>query len=629
MIVKTTGSPCDLASARTEGSGGAESNLEEGGFLEENYWNRTLGGRVSRRGVIRGAALGGAGLAGAALIGCGGSDDPTPAPTAAPTTAPTATPTATEVDPFASIKRGGTYNNTLTSDPATINPYGSASFLPKGIGAYAYSRFYKIAARPDENPFSVGPEEDLADGAETTDGQHWVVKLKQGIKFHNKAPVNGREVTSEDVVASFENLTAEASPSRTQVATWTSLEAVDDYTININLASPSGVFLTDLADTNKLFIMPKEAFNGGFDPALDMIGSGPWVLDNYQTSVAFQWSRNPDYWDQPKPFVDNVRTAIIPEYANRVAQFRAGNTHAEGIQADDVLELRAENQNIQWRGLLPALLSFIYFAPEDMEPEAIHLDDRFRKAVSMLTHRDELTELGFNVKRLQDAGLDVSIMWNNIIPAGWGAWWLDPQSPDHGESGQWFQYNPTEAAALLTAAGYEGQEIPYRFANDIYGATFNRIAEANEGFIREGGINTNVTTEAYTAIYFPQTFTGNFTGMAFGYETPFPEVGGYFNRMFGNDPANHSRWDPNGAGGAGVTRIRELQQLQQVELDQETRRGFIHEFQRINAENMYYVPSQAGAGTGWTGYAPQLRGISQTRGYGTGTENLPNFWLDV
>src|SRR5690606_5985718 len=164
-----------------------------------------------------------------------------------------------------------------------INPYGSASFTTKGIAGYVYSRFYKIAARPDQNPYSVGAEEDLAESAETTDGQHWVVKLKPGIKFHNKAPVSGREVTTEDVVASWETLTAEASPSRTQVASWSSLEAVDDHTIEVTLNSPSGVFLTDLADTNRLFIMPREAFNGGFDPATDMIGSGPWVLDEYRT----------------------------------------------------------------------------------------------------------------------------------------------------------------------------------------------------------------------------------------------------------------------------------------------------------------------------------------------------------
>ncbi len=588
--------------------------------MEENYWSRTLGGRVSRRGVLRGAALGGAGLAGAALIGCGGDDaTPTPAPTSAATSTATAAPT--EADPFASIKRGGILKSHRTSDPSSINPYGSASFTAKGIGGYVYSRFYKIAARPDQNPYSVGPEEDLAESAETTDGQHWVVKLKPGIKFHNKAPVSGREVTTDDVVASWENLTAEASPSRTQVASWTSLEAVDDHTIEVTLNGPSGTFVTDLADTNKLFIMPREAFDGGFDPATDMIGSGPWVMDEYQTSVMFKFSKNPDYWDTPKPFVDGIEDAIIPEYANSLAQFRAGNLHYAGITADDVIELRGEDPDIQWRGLLPALLSFLYFSSEEMDPDAIWRDDRFRKAVSMMTDRDALTELGYNVKELQDAGLDVSIQWNNIVPAGWGAWSLDPRSAEHGESGKFFEFNQAEAKALLDAVGYAGEEIVYQFPNDIYGATFNRIAEAVSNYLIEGGLNLSVQTQAYTAQYFPQTFAGNFHGIAFGYQTPFPEVGGYFNRMFGSDPNNQGKIsDPE---------ITALDEKQRVELDAEVRRGYIHDIQRINAENMYYVPSQAGAGTGWTGYRPEVRGISQTRGYGGATENLPSFWLDV
>ena len=109
--------------------------------------------------------------------------------------------------------------------------------------------------------------------------------------------------------------------------------------------------------------------------------------------------------------------------------------------------------------------------------------------------------------------------------------------------------------------------------------------------------------------------------MAFGYETPFPEVSGYFPRLFGDDPANHGRVsDPQ---------ITDLANKQQAELDEPTRKGYIEEIQRINATKMYYVPSQAGAGTGWTAYRPEVRGVLQTRGYGIATEALPFRSLDV
>ena len=91
--------------------------------------------------------------------------------------------------------------------------------------------------------------------------------------------------------------------------------------------------------------------------------------------------------------------------------------------------------------------------------------------------------------------------------------------------------------------------------------------------------------------------------------------------MFGDDPANHSRIsDPV---------IDEIAAKQAVELDEETRRELIFDAQVHNMEMGYYLPSQAGAGTGWTAYRPEVRGIVQTRSYGFGTEAAPGFWLDV
>ena len=50
--------------------------------------------------------------------------------------------------------------------------------------------------------------------------------------------------------------------------------------------------------------------------------------------------------------------------------------------------------------------------------------------------------------------------------------------------------------------------------------------------------------------------------------------------------------------------ITDLSTKQQAELDETKRKGYIYQIQQINDEHMYYVPSQAGAGTGWTAYRP-------------------------
>ncbi|MPZ98024.1 MAG: hypothetical protein GEU80_01595 [Dehalococcoidia bacterium] len=597
-----------------------------------NYWQRATTGRMTRRRLIRGGAMAGAGLAGAALIGCGDDDEPEAtqvaggSPTSTATAEGTGTGTATPEDPFGQVKRGGRLSVTVANDPPTIDPFGNLSFLTKGVGNYVYSRLYKVGNDPDINPWTALPTPELAESAETDDGQHWTIRLKPGVKFHNKAPVDGREVTAEDVAFSFGVLSAPDSPglSLVESAGWVNVEAVDAQTVTFDLAAPSASFLDDLADTNRLYVLPTE-YDGGFDPRTEMIGSGAWILDSYQPSQAFAFSANPEYFEEGQPFLDGVDLSIIPEYANRLSQFQAGNTRVEGINADDVLDLRAEQPDVQWRGLQSALLSFFYFSPEDVEPDAPWRDERFRQATSLAVDRAGIMVSSYNTQTLKDAGLDVAENWNNLVPAGFGdRWWLDPQSAEQGESAKWFEYNPEEASKMIAAGGWEGHSFTYRWPSNVYGSTFNNVAEIMGNFLMAIGLAPQTETEDYASRYITNTFRGDFTGVAFGYETPFPEVGGYFPRMFGDDPANHSRYS-----GEAIERIKELTTMQASEIDEEQRREHIHEIQRINATNMFYVPSQAGAGAGWTAYRPEVRGIRQTRGYGNATENLLHFWLDV
>lgn len=591
--------------------------------MREHDWDHADRNRVSRRSVIRGAALAGAGLAGAALLGCGASED-APSTTSIPTTAPTATPTtgtATEVDPFASITRGGTFRNYMTGDPPSIDPYANLSFLTKAVSAFSYSRLYKIAARADQNPNGVDSEPDVAESAETSDGQHWTVKLKQGITFHNVAPVDGHELTTDDVMHSWEQLTAEGSSNRGMVSNVVDVQAVDDYTLEFVLDAPSPTFLDMLSDTNILYIVPREAHNG-FNPAERMIGSGPWVFQEYRSSVGFSWTRNPDYHDAPRPYMDGMEVPIIPEYANALAQFQAGNIHEITVLSDDVLTLRQQNADYSVRGLVPISLSHVYFSGADMSPDAPWRDERFRRAISMSMNRDDMHELLYAVKDLEAAGLDVPTDWNNApAPVGFSRWWLDPRSPEHGESRAYFEHNVQDAVAMLAAAGLEGVEFPFLYTNNRYGAAFGSGAEAVAGFISELGLRPQVRTQDYNSEYITQTFVGEFHGVAVGPETPFPEIGGWINRLYGNDPANHGRVsDPV---------ITELDGKQKVEMDPEVRRGFIHDIVRRNGEMMYYVPTQMGAGPIWTFWQPQVKGILQTRGYGHATEIMPHYWLDV
>ena len=584
-----------------------------------DYWDKYWQGRTNRRRFLGTAGAAGVGAAGLALVGCGDDDDTSGGANTLATPTPGAAASPTAADPLAGVKRGGVYKASASGDPPSIDPYGNLSFLTKGAAIYSYSRLYKYKTDPKVAAASVLPTGDVAASAEASpDGLKWTIKLRPGVKFHNIAPVNGRAMTTDDVKYSWGRATEERNTNRTQLAFVDKVEYPDASTVVFSLKAPNAAFLDILADTNLLQIVPTESA-GGFDPSKQMIGSGPWIFDSYKPGEKFVYKKNPEWHEKGYPLMDGVEIAIIPEYANRKAQFLAGNLDATDLSAEDLVAVRDQVKGVQLYGELPRLLSFFFF---DADPASPVADPRVRLAISMCLDRDALTDLGYNVKKLKAAGLDVKTGWNNLIPAGFSRFWLDPQGKDVGPTGEFFKYNVAEAKKLMVAAGKgSGFEIKYQYVQNRYGKSFDDIAEAQIGYLAGIGITAKVEIQDYSAKYITQTFAGNFTGIAFGYETPFPEGGSYPLRHFTDNPLNHGKIkDPE---------MTKLATDQQAAPSEEKRKALFWDIQRKNAEKMYYVPSQAGAATGWEGHQSHIKNVLyQTIPYGAPTEELPFRWSD-
>ncbi len=589
--------------------------------MADNYWDNYWRERRSRRRFLGGAMVAGAGASALALVGCGDDDDDDGGTQLATPTSSGANPTATPADPFANAKRGGVYKADQTGDPPSIDPYGNLSFLTKGFSAFVYSRLFKYNAGPGVKKADLKPVGDLAETAEASpDGLAFTIKLRQA-KFHNVAPVNGRAITTDDIKYSWGRMTDPKNTNAAQVSFVDRVEYPDASTVKFVLKTPNAAFYDVLSDANLFWIMPKEA-DGGFDPATKAIGSGPWMLDSYTPSTKFVFKKNPEWHVKGFPLMDGVESAIIPEYANRLAQFQAGNTDVTGLTAEDLVNVKKALANVQLYGEVSQLLSFMYFDPDPNSPW--NKDPRIKQAISMSIDRAAQLELGYNIKKLKDAGLDVSERWNNLIPAGLERYWLDPTSSAQGETAKFFKYNPNDAKALLAAAGAADLSATYQYTANRYGNTFNAIAESNISFMNAIGIKTTTDVQDYSSKYITQTFVGNFKGIAFGYETPFPEAGNYPIRMFTDNPNNHSKITNDEA-------LKDLAAKQQRELDPAKRKELFFEIQRKNAEKMHYIPLNAGAGTGWTGFREWVKGVDiQTvpGSYGGATETLPFRWLN-
>ncbi|MQA01070.1 MAG: hypothetical protein GEU80_17430 [Dehalococcoidia bacterium] len=606
-----------------------EANLEVSADRREPSMSGRIttyrGGRLSRRSMLRAAGMTGGGLAAAALIGCQGDDDPEEDGSTSTPGAASASPTGTGAaaggggETSGDIKRGGTYLTSTSGDAATLDPYGNASTGTKSFAAYVYSRLYRIGADPDVDPQEAPIVPDLAESAETDDGQHWTVTLKQGVPFQDIAPVSGRELTADDVLYSWERLRAPESPNSSQVENILNVAVVDDYTLTFDLAAPSPIFMSQISDGNLLWVMPRES-GSDFDPAVTPIGSGPWRMAEYEISSNFQFERHENYFED-WPYMDAVSEFIIPEYANRYSQFQAGNLHAISVTSDDVPVLKTEQPDVQWVPIPGGSLDFMYFSPEESHPDAPWRDERFRRATSMALDRDGIMEFGYNLEAIAEVGLEYPVRWNNIIPAALGPrWWLDPQSEAHGPTGAYFQYNPEEAMKLIQAMDLPDTPITYQYTDNRYGPGFGNLAVVCYNWLVDIGLPVEAQTQDYNSQYITQTFRGDFEGIAFGVSSPFSDPSGYTARFFTDNPTNHGRVsDPV---------ITDLHEKQSIELDEEARREIFFDIQRQNADQMWYVPVQPSGGAVWIGVRPNVRDFARTRSYGGGTEVVGKIWLD-
>lgn len=203
----------------------------------------------------------------------------------------------------AAPKPGGVLKAAFSADPAGFDPVRGPSGMSHVVIEQVYSTL--MALDPDANPY---PE--LAESFETSaDGLEYKFKLRPGIKFHN-----GDELTAEDVKFSFDRLRAKDSGYSygAQVETIASVDVVDPLTVKFKLSKRTGPFLTYMAFPGSS-IVPKKLVESGHDLNAKPVGSGPFKFVSYEPRSAIKFERNPEYFQEGKPYFDAMEYRIISD----------------------------------------------------------------------------------------------------------------------------------------------------------------------------------------------------------------------------------------------------------------------------------------------------------------------------
>jgi len=175
---------------------------------------------------------------------------------------------------------------------------------------------YEPLVRTDEN-LNLIPA--LAESWEfADDGTSLTFHLRQGVTFHD-----GSAFTAEDVLASFTRILDEATgaATRTNLLSIDSMDAPDDYTVVLHLNVADVPLVAALTVVNAVILSSDVIATG--DPATDVVGTGPFMLESWQPDEKTVLKANPNYWGDG-PYVDGIEIRIIPEEASIVAALRAG-----------------------------------------------------------------------------------------------------------------------------------------------------------------------------------------------------------------------------------------------------------------------------------------------------------------
>ena len=189
----------------------------------------------------------------------------------------------------------------------------------------------------------------LAESWDTPDPLTIIFNIRKGVHWQDKAPMNGREFTADDVVFNFHRLLglgdfAEDGPSpfTYQRPSGKSVTATDRYTVVIKLPEPSSAALGQYLGIGLTYMNAPEVIqqHGDVKDWRNLVGTGPYFLTDWTEGSFFTFQKNPDYWkDDEKypgnrlPYIDEIQGLIIKEEETRLAGLRSGKIDFMGAPA--------------------------------------------------------------------------------------------------------------------------------------------------------------------------------------------------------------------------------------------------------------------------------------------------------
>lgn len=397
---------------------------------------------------------------------------------------------------------GGTVALIIPEEPAGLN-----RFLADAAIVYQVSDASVIGLTTPNEKGEYTPRL-AAELPTVSDDQKTVTwKLREGLKWSD-----GEPLTSDDIKFTWEAVSNPDSGAYNYLAGFDLIESIetpDDVTAVIHYSEPYVGYLGQFSAA----LLPRHATGKPEEMTtwtynMKPVVAGPFVVTDWRSGESITMERNPNYYEEGKPYLDKLVFRIVPEPAAQTALMINGEAHVHLWPGEDKAvydeALKGAGQQVLVPGIWNMAIDFNLSKPGDddpsgAEPHPILGDIRVRQAISHAIDYDTL------IKDVLNGQVAPS-----TSPFAYG--WYKCDIP------RMYNYDVEKAKALLTEAGWvegpdgirvaqgaQNAEDGTRLSLELQGYTNFDPLDRTEQFIVENlkavGIEANIQNYDFSIIF--------------------------------------------------------------------------------------------------------------------------------
>jgi ABC-type transport system substrate-binding protein len=362
-------------------------------------------------------------------------------------------------------------------DPPTLDP---ALASDAASSVYVVEIFSGLVTL-DPN-LKVSP--DLAESWDvSSDRTIYTFHLRKDAKFQD-----GRPVTAQDFKYSIERTTNPATLSTTadtylgdivgakdklnrRASEVSGVQVLDDYTLKITIDQPKSYFLAKLTFPTAFVVDKNNVERGGRTWTDRPNGTGPFKLQEYVRGQRLILVKNPNYYRDPKPQVDEVD--FILTGTSPMTMYENGDIDAVPVTLNDIERVSDPNSPLNKELSTGPELSTSFIVFNTKKPPFD--DPQVRKAFALAIDRKTIAEVIYK-KMTRPA--------NTILPPG---------MPGFNSNLPASTYDPAEAKQLLAQSKYAGKLPDITWTTSGGGGGTASDIQAIAGMLKDNlGVNISI-----------------------------------------------------------------------------------------------------------------------------------------